>query len=254
MIVLLIALISSVAAIASIFHINSLEYICLAVTIIGIYACYIAKREIRNLLIVCSGFILLSMTPLGTETDILHVIGMAIGLAASAVVPLMLYRRLYHKHVFSISKKQWDHIMRDRSLQGIILFAICASALTLGIYFLTSDAHKSWPMNNTYDFMVVGISIMCIGVWEEVFFIATMLKIYRSYAPFAVANLLQAIPFSIFLFAFGFQGWIIVLTVVYALYQGWVYTRYNNLLANIIVHLVVDFFVFCFIFASALFA
>ena len=68
------------------------------------------------------------------------------------------------------------------------------------------------------------------------------------FLPVFVAAVLQALMFSAFLYQFGFQGWIVPFTFMYALAQSLTFYRFRNLALNVSIHFCVDLAVFILLF------
>jgi len=84
-----------------------------------------------------------------------------------------------------------------------------------------------------------------LGIWDELFFCSTVLAILRKFYPFWVANLLQAVLFTAFLYELGFRGWYgPIIIYIFAWLQGIVFQRTDNLTYIIAIHLTVDAMLF----------
>lgn len=167
----------------------------------------------------------------------------------SLAVPYVASRLLYkHSPVhFELDfSRRWT-----REQIAVVIGSIITCTVFMALYFLTSDAHKFWPLTTPSDIMAVFCFIMLFGMWEEFFFIATMFGILQRFLPTLVANAIQALMFCGFLYQFGFRGWIVPLTFVYAFTQGFVYHKFNSLLINVTIHFFVDLAVFVLLLVSA---
>lgn len=202
---------------------------------------YMPANQRKYLCIMAAMIIVMSVTPVSTATTgwmpILMLMGMAVAVAIPFVVGKYLIKQnIVHLH---IDMQRWKPIE-----YGYVAFASVVVPPTLFVYFLTSDAAHHWPLVSVWDITIVFGAVMAIGMWEEFFFIAAIYGILRRYLSFGWANLLQAIIFTTFLYQVGFQGWITVALLLYTLYQGYVYYKTNNLLVNLVIHAIVDLFVF----------
>ena len=83
-----------------------------------------------------------------------------------------------------------------------------------------------------------------VGIWDELFFICVVLALLRPHFPFWLANLLQAAVFVSFLWELGYRAWGPLLTIPFALIQGWIFRRTTSLTYVVAVHLLFDLFVF----------
>ena len=83
-----------------------------------------------------------------------------------------------------------------------------------------------------------------MGIWDELFFICTCFALLRRHMPDATANVLQAVVFVSFLWELGYQAWGPVLTIPFALVQGFIFMRTRSLTYVVVVHLLFDAVVF----------
>lgn len=79
-----------------------------------------------------------------------------------------------------------------------------------------------------------------LGIWDELFFVVTALGLMRRHLPFVWANLAQAVMFTAFLYELGFRGWAPFLIFPFALLQGIVFKKTENLVYVIAIHLTLD--------------
>lgn len=71
-----------------------------------------------------------------------------------------------------------------------------------------------------------------------------MFALLRRHLPDAAANVLQAAVFVSFLWELGYRAWGPVLTIPFALLQGWIFVRTHSLAYVVTVHLLFDAVVF----------
>ena len=88
------------------------------------------------------------------------------------------------------------------------------------------------------------VGVGAVGIWDELFFICTVLALLRRHFPMWQANLLQAIVFVSFLWELGYQAWGPLLTIPFALLQGYIFVRTRSLAYVVTVHLLFDAVVF----------
>lgn len=208
----------------------------------------VAPRTRRYLLMIIAMFVVMSVTPVGTKTDVTFIALMGVGMLATVLLPFIAEKYLFREDILHI-RFNLHHHWKRREI-GYVVFAALFVPFWLGLYFFTSDASAHWQLETPSDVIIVFVSIMAIGVWEELVFIATLFGLLRRYLPYAWANLVQATFFAAFLYQIGFQGWIVINLFLYALYQGMVYYRTGNLATTLIIHALVDLAVFATIFFS----
>jgi hypothetical protein len=83
-----------------------------------------------------------------------------------------------------------------------------------------------------------------VGIWDELFFVNTSFAILRSLFVFRVANLTQAVLYTAVLFDMAFAGVGPLLVYLFALTQGSMFEESENLLYVLVVHLIVDYFLY----------
>lgn len=188
------------------------------------------------------GVAILSIAPIGTEVNVYHAVFMTAGMLGALILPYALahyYDARSFIHMGLNFRRRWT----GREI-GYVVFAVVMTGFWQPLYFLTTDAHVNWDLDNAVSIMVSFAVIMIIGLWEEFFFIALVLTIAKRYVSFWAANIIQASMFTSFLFQMGFHGWIVPLILVYALYQGYVFHVTRSLLITISIHAMVDLIVF----------
>ena len=68
-----------------------------------------------------------------------------------------------------------------------------------------------------------------VGIWDELFFICTVFALLRRHFRFWQANVLQTIVFVSFLWELGYQAWGPLLTIPFALLQGFIFMKTRSL-------------------------
>ena len=84
------------------------------------------------------------------------------------------------------------------------------------------------------------IGVNAVGIWDELFFICTAFALLRRHFPLWQANILQAIIFVSFLWELGYQSLGPLLTIPFALLQGYIFNRTRSLPYVVTVHLLFD--------------
>lgn len=209
---------------------------------IGLAVLALAEADFRkDFILIYASMILLGITPITTDTSTGHFIGMGITLAAAILLPFFLSRRLgrpisflFHHH------RKW--LKRE---MGYILFTAVIAYFLLPFYLRSTGAYLNWTAQPNWDSITrLFIGTNALGIWDELFFISTVLAIYRRHLPFIAANLLQAVLFTSFLFELGFTGWGPVMIFIFAIIQGVVFRKTDSLFYVITIHLTLDFILF----------
>lgn len=192
--------------------------------------------------LIALGVAIMMMTPINTHISFEHFIFMTSGIFLSVFLPYVIAHH-YFKHPlihFNLDlRRKWS-----MTEIGYVVFAVIGCAISLYVYFTTTDAHLNWPLGSFSDIIIVFASIMIIGIWEEFFFIGTVYGILQRLLPYAWAIILQAIMFTGFLYQVGFRGWIVPLVFVYTIFQGYVFHKTKTLLITLVIHVLVDLGVF----------
>lgn len=202
---------------------------------------WVPASQRKYLMIMAAMIIVMSITPVQTATTGWLPVFMLLGMAVAVALPIIIGKYVFKTDIIHlhIDLQKWRPIEF-----GYVIFASTIVPVTLFVYFFTTDAAHHWPISTAWDIALVFGAIMAIGMWEEFFFIAAIYGILRRYLHVGWANLLQALLFTTFLYQVGFQGWIIIPLLLYTLYQGYIYSKTNNLLINLVIHAIVDLFVF----------
>jgi membrane protease YdiL (CAAX protease family) len=128
---------------------------------------------------------------------------------------------------------------------GWLLAVLGLGWLILPFYFITSGVYANWPVVDTPDLIArLFVGVGAVGIWDELFFICTVFALLLRHFPVWTANLLQTIVFVSFLWELGYREWGPVLTIPFALLQGWIFLRTRSLAYVVTVHLLFDAVVF----------
>lgn len=200
------------------------------------------EAQRRHFALVATMLLVLGISPLGTSTDVNPGAIMTLGMLVAASLPFLVQK--FSKADADLLHLRFKWARPTRIEWGYIAFAATLTSLVIASYFFTSGAGHSWHMETLGATLISFAAIMIIGAWEEVFFIAGIFGILRRYLPYRTANILQAIAFTTFLYAFGFHGWVLIFVLWYTYYQGFVYRKTGNLLITLIIHAIVDLIVF----------
>lgn len=185
------------------------------------------------------------LTPFSVGNSIPNIFVSLFVLMAALAIPYVGSHRLFKHSLihFRLSFRGWSRL-------ELMTFAgsVGVTITFLAAYFLMGDAYKHWQFATPYDIVVAFTLIMLIGMWEEFYFIASVFGVLKKFLPVFVAAVLQALMFSAFLYQFGFQGWIVPFTFMYALAQSLTFYRFRNLALNVSIHFCVDLAVFILLF------
>ncbi|MBM7331559.1 CPBP family intramembrane metalloprotease, partial [Agrobacterium sp. S2] len=122
---------------------------------------------------------------------------------------------------------------------------VAAGYLILPFYFIGSGAYRNWPeVTGGAEIARLFVGVNAVGIWDELFFICTVFALLRRHVGLWTANVLQATVFVSFLWELGYREWGPLLTVPFALVQGWIFARSTSLTYVLAVHLLFDLVVF----------
>lgn len=126
-----------------------------------------------------------------------------------------------------------------------LVVVVAVGYLVLPWYFLGSGAYLNWPeLEGGQDVARLFVGVNAVGIWDELFFVCTVFALLRRHFGLWTANVLQAVIFVSFLWELGYREWGPLLTVPFALVQGWIFSRYKSLTYVVAVHLLFDLVVF----------
>jgi hypothetical protein len=198
---------------------------------------------VRDLSLIAVGLLIVSAIPLEAELDNIAILRFAIALGGAVAVPYAISRWVYRDHAIRFP---WRGGGRWTTFQWTWLFVVLALGwLILPFYFITSDVYLNWPVVDTPDLIArLFVGVGAVGIWDELFFICTCFALLRRHFPDWQANGLQAIVFVSFLWELGYRAWGPLLTIPFALLQGFIFFKTRSLAYVVAVHLLFDAVVF----------
>ncbi|MCT1479533.1 CPBP family intramembrane glutamic endopeptidase [Microbacterium sp. p3-SID336] len=197
----------------------------------------------RDLSLIAIGMLIVSVIPLAAELDNLAMLRFTLALGGAVAVPYLVSRFVYRDRAIRFP---WRTGRRWGRLQwGWLVAVLVLGWLILPFYFITSGVYQNWPVVDTPDLIArLFVGVGAVGIWDELFFICTVFALLRRHFPDALANVLQAVVFVSFLWELGYREWGPVLTIPFALLQGFIFLRTHSLAYVVTVHLLFDAVVF----------
>ncbi len=197
----------------------------------------------RDLLLIAVGMVIVSTISVKADISWGNFFLLGFVLAAAVAVPYLISRFVFKDRVIRFpwrggwpwSRVQWGYLF-------LVLFL---GWLILPFYFITSGVYLNWPNVVTFDEVArLFVGVNAVGTWDELFFILTVFVLFKRHFPVWQANLLQTVIFVSFLWELGYQAWGPLLTIPFALLQGWIYSKTKSLPYVLTVHLLFDAVVF----------
>lgn len=198
----------------------------------------------RDMLLLYGSLTLLGLIPITTDTSNQNFLLMGFVLSTALLLPYVVSRFAFKDR--EAVQFRWHHGRRWlRSEVAYILVTAAVAYLLLPIYFSTTNAHLNWSVTPTTEGIIrLFIGTNALGIWDELFFVSTVLGLLRRHLSFWQANALQAIVFTSFLYELGFTGWGPLAIYPFALLQGYIFRRTDSLLYVITIHLTLDLVLF----------
>jgi len=218
-----------------------LGYVVLAASIA--LAVAIDRVLAKDLLLIGVGLAIVGTISVEADISYPNMALMGTVLSLAVAVPFLLDRYVYRRRVIVFplrTGQKWTPLERSYLPAVLVL-----GWVILPFYFIRSGSYLNWPAISAPDEigrLAVGVSF--VGIWDELFFICTIFALLRQHFPVWQANLLQTVIFVSFLWELGYRSWGPLLTVPFALLQGYIFTRTRSLTYVICVHLLFDLVVF----------
>lgn len=198
---------------------------------------------LRDLVLIAIGMAIVSSVSVAADISWGNFFLLGFVLAAAVAVPYSLSRWVYRDHHIRFP---WNFRQRWTRAQWIYLVAVIAAGyLILPFYFVSTGVYLNWPaVHEWHEIGRLFVGVNAVGTWDELFFICTVFVLLRRHFPPWQANLLQAVVFVSFLWELGYQSWGPLLTIPFALVQGFTFNLTKSLTYVLVVHLLFDAIVF----------
>lgn len=212
--------------------------------LIGAFLLLFSRRNFaKDILLIYISVAILGSTSITTDTSYLHVLQMGTAVILAIAIPYFVSRYIYKDYLVRFKFHHGRNWYKTEVFY--IALTVIVSYFLLPFYLKNSNAYLNWSvtpeMGNIIKFF---IGINALGIWDELFFVSTVLGILRRYMRFYIANIVQAIIFTSFLYELGFTGWGPLMIYPFALLQGYVFKRTESLFYVITIHLSLDLILF----------
>lgn len=210
----------------------------------SLIAAMLVDRELgKDLVLVGVGIGVVATTSVEADVAWGSFIRIGLVLALAVALPVLIDRLVYRRRVIGFP---WRGDGRLTRLEiGYLIAVPLLGYLILPFYFLRSGAYLNWPpLVDGGEVARFFIGVNAVGTWDELFFICTVLVLLRRHFPFWTANILTAVIFVSFLWELGYRAWGPLLTIPFALLQGYLFMKTRSLGYVLAVHLLFDALVF----------
>lgn len=198
---------------------------------------------LRDLSLVALGLGIVRSVPLAAELGNWAMLRFALALGAAVAVPYLVSRFIYRDRATSFPWRgggKWGRLH-----WGWLAAVLVLGWLVLPFYFIGSGVYENWPVVDTPELIArLFVGVGAVGIWDELFFICTVFVLLLRHFPAWLANLLQTVVFVSFLWELGYRAWGPLLTIPFALTQGYIFLRTRSLAYVVTVHLLFDAVVF----------
>ncbi len=203
----------------------------------------VGREFFKDLLLVGISLTIAALITLKADLSWSNMISTAAVLALAVLVPFLIDRKLYRNETIRFpvrTGRPWSRIERT-----YLVVALFLAWLILPFYFMNSGAWQNWPAADSPE--VLGkllVGVIVVGIWDELFFVATIFTLLRRHLPMWQANLLQSVIFVSVLWELGYRGWGPLITIPFAMLQAWIFTKTKSLSYVVSVHLLFDLVVY----------
>ena len=220
-----------------------------AVLVVGLAAAWLTDRSGRtsrllpDLSLIALGQVIISTISVAADISYGNMLLMGTVLGLAVVVPYVISRFVFGDRVIRFpwrTGRRWTRVQ-----WAYLLLVLFLGWAILPFYFITSGVYTNWPTVTEPDEIArLFVGVNAVGTWDELFFICTVFALLRRHFPTWQANLLQTIVFVSFLWELGYQSWGPLLTIPFALLQGYTFKLTKSLTYVLVVHLLFDAVVF----------
>lgn len=212
--------------------------------VIGALTLFLCRKEFaKNLLLVYASLSILGVTSINTDISYVHMAEMGIALFLAVAIPYTISRYIYKDHLVRFKFHHGRKWYKSEVLY--VLAAGVAAYFLIPFYLRDTAAYLNWTVDpGASNIVRLFIGTNVLGIWDELFFVSTVLGIFRRFLSFMWANLAQSVLFSSFLYELGFTGWGFGMMFLFALLQGYIFKKTDSLIYVISIHLTLDFILF----------
>ncbi|PIT90680.1 MAG: CAAX protease family protein [Candidatus Komeilibacteria bacterium CG10_big_fil_rev_8_21_14_0_10_41_13] len=212
--------------------------------VLGLLSLRLCQQKLaRALFLIYLSLAILGLTPITTDISYRHMLQMGLALMLAVALPYFIARHIYKEKLIVFPwrlGRKWF----KKEISYILLTAVIAYFL-LPFYLINTGAYLNWSVEPGLSSIIrLFIGTNALGIWDELFFICTVLGLLKKFMDFKYANILQAVLFTSFLYELGFTSWGFVMIFLFAWLQGLIFHKTHSLAYVITIHLTLDFILF----------
>lgn len=201
------------------------------------------SQFLRHMGLVYLSLVFLGYTPISTSIELSHMVEMGLAIGLALVLPFLISHFIFKESIITYPLN-WPALRQPKNIAWLV-FAGLLSVIVIPFYLLNTGAWENWYFGaNQESILRLFAGTNGLGVWDELFFINTILALLRQHFSFKVANAAQAVLLTSFLFELGFIGWAPWIIYPFALIQGITFARTHSLAYVIAIHLTIDLALF----------
>ncbi len=212
--------------------------------VVGVALAWTVDRLLaRDLAMIALALAIISTISLKADLSNTGIARFATALGLAVLVPYALSRWVLRDRAIRFPMRGgWPWTRTQWAYIGVV---VVAGYLILPYYFIGSQVYRNWPdVTGANEIARLFVGVNAVGLFDELFFIATVFTLLLRHFPAGLANVLQAAVFVSFLWELGYREWGPALTVPFALIQGWIFSWARSIPYVITVHLLFDAVVF----------
>jgi len=211
-----------------------------AVLGVSIVAAFLLDRDLgKSLALIGFGIGIIGLISLEADISWGNIVLMGSVLIVAVVIPYVVDRFVFRRHTIRFpvrTGRRWT-----RAERWYVVIVVGLAWLIMPFYFIRSGTYLNWPaVSEPSEMTRLFIGVNAVGLWDELFFICTAFALLRRHFPLWQANILQATIFVSFLWELGYQSWGPLLTIPFALVQGYLFNRTRSLPYIVSTHLIFD--------------
>lgn len=197
----------------------------------------------RDMSLIAIGLFIMGFVPINTDISYRHMLVMGTAMVAIVTIPYLISRYIYGDYAIRFP---WHFKQAWTGQQWLYLgLVLVVGYLVIPFYMISTGVYQNWPAaRDGDDILRLFLGTNGLGIWDELFFICTAFVLFRRHFSFWIANILQAVLFTSFLYELGFESWGPVMIFVFALVQGYIFTKTQSLFYIVTVHLLFDLLLF----------